>query len=278
MTSQAIRLSRIELTVADLARAERFYVEALGFQVLGRDDAEPAMAALYGVDRINQVALRRGEQDLWLQAFSTVGTPYPAGSMACDQVFQHFAMPVADMAAAYARLAPFGATPISSAGPQQLPASSGGATAYKFRDPDGHPLELIQFAQGGSGGIDHSAIAVTDVERSIAFYVARLGFQLAARQVNAGIEQDHLDGLTNARVDVVALQPSQPTPHLELLAYHTPPGRPAPAQRPSDIAATRLVWDVTGLSGPAVVLGDGSQAALSQDPDGHFLLSLERRR
>ena len=278
MTMQTIRLSRIELTVAELPRAERFYVDALGFEALGRNDAEPAVAALYGSTQISQVALRRGKQDLLLQAFSTEGAPYPAGSTACDQAFQHFALPVADIGAAFAQLAPFGAAPISSAGPQRLPQSSGGVTAYKFRDPDGHPLELIQFTHSGSGGIDHSAVASTNVERSIAFYRQQLGFKLAARQVNTGIEQDHLDGLTDARVDVVALQPSQPTPHLELLAYHTPPGRPAPAHRPSDIAATRLVLDVTGLPDPAVVLTDGSRAALVHDPDGHLLLLLERAR
>lgn len=30
----------------------------------------------------------------------------------------------------------------------RLPESSGGVTAFKFRDPDGHPLELLAFPDG----------------------------------------------------------------------------------------------------------------------------------
>ncbi len=32
-----------------------------------------------------------------------------------------------------------------AAGPERLPARSGGVSAFKFRDPDGHPLELLAF-------------------------------------------------------------------------------------------------------------------------------------
>ena len=128
-----------------------------------------------------------------------------------------------------------------------------------------------------SGGIDHSAIAVLDAERSIAFYRDHLGLRIGARQTNTGVEQDRLDGVAPAQVDVVALEPAEPTPHVELLAYLTPPGRPAAAMRPHDIAATRLVLAVTGLPDPAVRLADGSRAALIQDPDGHHLLLVERR-
>ena len=133
------------------------------------------------------------------------------------------------MPGAFARLARFAAAAISCGGPQLLPHRSGGATAYKFRDPDGHPLELIRFADAVAGGIDHSAIAVTDAGRSIEFYRDRLGLTVGARQVNTGPEQDRLDGLTGAEVDVVALEPRQATPHVELLAYRTPPCRPMPA-------------------------------------------------
>jgi hypothetical protein len=52
-------------------------------------------------------------------------------------------------------------------------------TAFKFRDHDGHPLELLAFPEGrvpgpgrtanGTGpflGVDHTAIAVRDTARS----------------------------------------------------------------------------------------------------------------
>ena len=38
--------------------------------------------------------------------------------------------------------------PISPDGRVRLPDNSGGVTAYKFRDHDGHPLELLEFPQG----------------------------------------------------------------------------------------------------------------------------------
>ncbi len=275
MTVQAHRLLRIELTVTDLARAERFYVDALGFTAGPRGDAPPAMAALLGAQRIEQIVLHRSAQTLVLQAFHPEGQAYPMGTTAADRVFQHFAMPVPDMAAAFARLEPFAATPISSAGPQHLPQRSGGATAYKFRDPDGHPLELIALPDGATGGIDHSAIAVADADRSIAFYCNELGLHRGARQTNTGPEQDRLDGVHGAQVDVVALLPKQPAPHIELLAYRTPPGHAAHPMRPHDVAATRLVLEVSGLPASAAALDDGSRAVLLPDPDGHLLLLIE---
>ncbi len=120
MTVRCTRLLRIELTVADLRRAARFYAEALGFTAQAETDAA---AVLPGAGRARQVLLQRGGQTLALQAFEPAGAPYPAGATACDQVFQHFALPVADMAAAMARLAPFAPAAISRAGPQRLPAA-----------------------------------------------------------------------------------------------------------------------------------------------------------
>ena len=264
MTVRATRLLRIELTVAELTPAEQFYVEALGFESLRREDLDAAGAALLGADRVRQVVLRRGGQTLVLQAFRPEGAAYPSQASACDQAFQHFAMPVTEMRLALARLLPYGPAPISTAGPQHLPERSGGATAYKFRDPDGHPLELIEFPDRREGGIDHSAIAVTDARRSIAFYAGELGLRMAARQVNTGAEQDALDGLDGARVEVVALEPAQATPHVELLAYQAPRGRPTGPLRPRDIAATRMVLEVSGLP--------GADSVLVHDPDGHALI------
>lgn len=265
------RLLRFELTVVDLRAAEAFYAALPGITVERRDDAEPAMAALLGVDRIEQVWLRRGEQALVLQQFHPAGDPYPGDPIACDQAFQHVALPVADAETAAAGL-PGSAAPISRNGAQRLPPSSGSATAFKFRDPDGHPLELIQFADGHLGGVDHSAIVSADVERSIAFYRDQLGFSMASRQTNRGPEQDRLDGLNDAIVEVVALEPTVTTPHVELLAYRSPPVRPAGPHAANDIAATRLVLTVDALPTPRVSLADGTKAALIRDPDGHLLV------
>jgi catechol 2,3-dioxygenase-like lactoylglutathione lyase family enzyme len=265
------RILCIALTVTNLHRAERFYVDGLGFAVVHRGEADTDMAALLSANRVTTVELRRGGQTLVLQAFDPPGACYPADAASSDQAFQHFAIPVAEMDASLARLQPVKPLPISN-GPQHLPARSGGAVAFKFRDPDGHPLELIQFPDGHDDGIDHSAIVVTDAERSIAFYRDHLGFDVASSQINTGQEQDRLDGLSDVTVEVVALTSRQDAPHLELLAYWTPVIRPTRRLRPHDVAATRLVLEVDGLPADATYLPDGKRAALIHDPDEHALL------
>ena len=252
MTISTSRLLRIELNVSDLARAVQFYTCALDF-TLGETNAQ-------------QAVLRRHGETLVLRLPATPGRPYPHGAVACDQIFQHFALPVADMQAAYHRLSAFAPAPISTAGPQHLPQRSGGSTAYKFRDPDGHPLELIQFPDCHNDGIDHSAIVSTDTDRSIAFYRGQLGLAVTARQINTGAEQDRLDGLQSARVEVVALSPEIAAPHIELLGYTAPTPRPAGMIGPDDIAATKIVLAVSGL---------GDFPRTMQDPDGHWLVLVQ---
>ena len=261
MAMTVTRLAQIQLTVSDLAEAERFYADALGLTLAWHDDSATDIAGLLGAGRIRQTTLSRGQQTLVLQSFEVKGAPYPRGAAACDGLFQHFAMPVPDIGQAYARLAASGVAAISTRGPQQLPEQSGGAIAYKFRDPDGHPLELIQFPDRHSGGTDHSAIVVGDAERSIAFY-HELGLRVAARQLNHGAEQDRLDGLNDAKVEVIALAPAHAKPHVELLAYQHPAPRLMPLLQPNDIAATRLVLEAAGAASPQ----------LMRDPDGHYLL------
>lgn len=274
----ALRLDRVSLNVADLAAA-RFYAAALGFEAAPAVDADPRLANLLGAHALRVVLLRRGQQRLELAMFDPPGTLYPADSRSNDHWFQHCALVTDDIAAAYGRLSRFPFTPISRNGPEALP---GGVIAFKFRDPDGHPLELIQFQRPDprtEGGIDHSAISVADAERSIAFYAARLGLSVQSRQVNRGPAQDALDDLDDVAVDVVALAAKSPAPHLELLAYRMPRGRASPISGPSAIAASRLVFATDALDNwdGAVTLADGARARLIQDPDGHALL-LEQSR
>ena len=116
------------------------------------------------------------------------------------------------------------ASPISTEGPETLPASSGGVRAFKFRDPDGHPLELLWLPPGRGRpewheraraapsdepflGIDHSALAVSSTRRSLAFYRS-LGLHIADRSVNGGPAQSRLDGVAAARVRVTGLRPA----------------------------------------------------------------------
>ncbi|THD80504.1 MAG: glyoxalase [Phenylobacterium sp.] len=258
-TAKAVRIARIGLTVGDLAAAAGFYCDALGFEPAGAAARTGARAQL----------LRLGEQEIELIAFDAPGRPYPEPRAANDPWFQHFAVVVSDMDAAYGRLARHGQRPISRGGPQLLPPSTGSVTAYKFRDPDGHPLELSHIpnsdwaARPGRPflGVDHSAIAVADLAASIAFYEG-LGLSVAGRGVNQGPEQDRLDGLDGVVLDIVSLTTPEPSPHIELLHYRAPPSTAAPRRfAPNDIGATRLVMQVGGVAPPGPI----------HDPDGHLL-------
>jgi catechol 2,3-dioxygenase-like lactoylglutathione lyase family enzyme len=275
----ALRLDRISLNVADLAAATAFYVGAFGFEATPAVDADPRLADLLGARALRVVLLRRGRQRLELARFDPQGPLYPADSRSDDLWFQHCALVTDDIAAAYEQLSAFPFTPISRHGPQRLP---GGIVAFKFRDPDGHPLELIQFPRPDprtAGGIDHSAISVSDAERSIVFYAAQLGLSLQSRQVNRGPAQDALDDLDRVAVDVVALAAKSSAPHVELLAYRAPPLHSSRIARPSAIVASRLVFATHGVDNwdDAVTLANGARVCLIHDPDGHALL-LEQSR
>ncbi|TAN05871.1 MAG: glyoxalase [Rhodanobacteraceae bacterium] len=290
-------LLRIGRNSANLARTVAFYRDALGFSVDAAPAAPPAWTRIPGLDATPSrcALLSLGAQQIALTEFPGA-EPYPAGSTACDGWFQHCAIVVADIGATHDRVLRHGAQPVTRGGPQTLPPATGSVRAFKFRDPDGHPLELIQFPPGSGDpgwqsastagpalGIDHSAISVADVERSIRFY-ALLGLRVAARGVNRGARQQRLDALDNVEVDVVALQAAARTPHLELLGYRTPRGRAA-TPPPTAIAADRLVWRASGIDALLDAVSDagypnasasgrvdGTTVALLRDPDGHRLV------
>ena len=299
---------RVGMTVSDLRRAEAFYRDGLGF-VPGNETVvdDPAWARLMGVDSavtVRAADMRLGAQEIELLAVDPTGGPYPDVRAANDRWFQHIAIVVADIEGVSARLERLSSSPISTNGPQLLPANTGGVTAFKFRDPDGHPLELLFFPPGvgdtawhqrvGSVvlGYDHSAIVVEDLERSLSFYTGLLGFDVGGRSLNKGVEQDHLDGMNDCVVDVVGLVPADvPTPHLELLHYREPSTRAQAADvRATDIASTRQVHRVDDLDGlvarfrkagagfvsPGIVTLDaGGRAAAVRDPDGHMIVLMQ---
>lgn len=284
-------------SVSDLAVTETFYRDGLGFSRLA--PPEPVTAAHraamgLGDGTATQLLMGLGAQTVTFLALDPPGAPYPTEPLATDPFFQHLAIPVRDMAAALETLRPLGPTPIGRGGPQGLPAASGGVTAYKFRDPDGHPLELLSFLGGEPAerwraapglflGIDHSAITVTDLDATLSFLTGILGLSVAARGLNAGPEQGRLDGVDDPEVDVIALEPPVPAPHVELLHYRRPAThRPTPAPfGPRDRATTRFVFSavdpaavaqgVRAAGLPARVSGDGS-AAYAAGPDGHGMV------
>lgn len=251
----AQHVSRITRITADLDRAVLFYGQALDAQLVARTTG--------------WAVLRLAETEVAFIRPARPGRAMRRSSPSNDLWFQHIALTVADMVSAYARLqATPGWRPISTSGPQLLPPENGGVRAFKFRDPDGHPLELLWFPPtpgqthpSPHPPIDHTAIAVASTGRSLRFYRSP-GFTVAHRTHNQGPAQDRLDGLAEARLDVTSLHPASPGTGLELLAYR-PPGRSGHTIGNTDFAA-----DVTSI----VVAPAPGVPRVIKDPDGHRLL------
>jgi catechol 2,3-dioxygenase-like lactoylglutathione lyase family enzyme len=278
---RARRIAGFGLTSPDAGRLTEFYTTAFGARHVSSE-------RLTGARFERQMGVRGGARRDTLQLgceavdivqFDTPGRPFPRPLFPGDTAFQHFALVVSDMELALAQLLGTpGWTPISSGGPQQLPQRSGGVTAFKFQDPDGHPLELLAFPAHavppywkkrlGYGiflGIDHSAISVRDTAISTAFYQA-LGFTVTAATFNYGVEQAHLDGVPSPEVDITALSLIAPTPHLELLCYRFGVQPPRQVSSSNDVAATRITLAAGGLG------NEVDAARWLVDPDGHHLL------
>jgi len=255
-------VDRIVIPVSELGRAAGFYTGALSFVPV--DAAEPP-----------GVALRLGKETIEL--VQQPGRSLPRDSRSNDRWFQHLAIVVSDIDRAYAIVFRQGAAPISQ-GIQELPAwnpNAGGIRAVYFRDPDGHPLELIQFPPGKGDprwqqkdrlflGVDHSAIAVQDTKTSLAFYRGRLGLHVAGTSENWGIEQERLSSVPDAHVRITSLRAPAGL-GVEFLQYLSPrDGRPAPSDTsPEDLWSEVIVMRVDG--------GD-RRGEILRDPDGHTLL------
>lgn len=296
----ACRIARFGLVVTDLEMSERFFAAAFGFDTIGRSDGDSQFADLVGVpgSMIRRTRMRLGDQEIDLGSFDPPGRPYPPGSTSSDLWFQHLAIVVADIDAAHARVREAERImPITEGGPVRLPCASGGVRAFKFRDGDGHPLELLEFhpeatpevwrGKTGPGvflGIDHSALAVADTGRSTRFFQSAFGLMPATRTENTGNEQSELDAVPDARVIVSSLNPVDPIPHLELLGYQTGSRRPIAIDGSNDIAATYVAVKTPDLEqtaralaassarsiSPGIgTLGDGTRAIMILDPDGH---------
>jgi catechol 2,3-dioxygenase-like lactoylglutathione lyase family enzyme len=252
-----MQIDRLRLLSLDPAGLVEFYRSVLGARVL------PSGVAL-GEERIEIAAAAAPDRDEFA---------------ANETGFQHFAIVVADIDAAYAHLRGFsGWRPISLSGPERLPEASGRGAAFKFRDPDGHPLELLQFAPGSVSahwtarfaaaperlfhGLDHTALTVSDAEASRAFY-ARLGFGCAHRHMNSGVEQRRLDGFIDAAdvsVEILSLSATDGArPGIELLAYRKP------------TVVSRSARGGGAATTCMVIRGDAGQQHPQRDLDGHRL-------
>jgi catechol 2,3-dioxygenase-like lactoylglutathione lyase family enzyme len=302
----AVRIDRITLIVSDLDRAEDDYVTTFGCGVEQRDAVEHSLTGVLGIPEAGsgrRSVLHLGHERIELLEFTdSMGRPYPCDSTSTDIWFQHMAIVVTDMNDAYRQVMSHPRfSPISRAGPVRLPERSGGVTAFKFRDHDGHPLELIAFPEAqapsewrracDSGpflGVDHTAIGISDSSVSTRFFNSVFGLTVGGRTENRGPEQAELDDVDDVHVSVTQLASDLPAPRLELLHYHVGSRRPIPATTASnDIAATHSVVHVASLDTTAgalarcgtplaqharMTLRGDIPAAVVTGPDGHRFL------
>jgi catechol 2,3-dioxygenase-like lactoylglutathione lyase family enzyme len=248
--------------------------------------------------------MRLGGEFIELTEFlAPKGRPIPVDSRSNDRWFQHIAIIVSDMDKAYAWLRQ-NKVEYASTEPQRLPdwnKNAAGISAFYFKDPDAHPIEVLHFPSDKGQekwhrptdklflGIDHTAIVVWDTDASVKFYRDLLGMHVAGESENYGTEQEHLNNVFGAHLRITALRGAS-GPGIELLDYLAPrDGRPFPADehandivhrqtivltRSADSAARQLQNSrVTFVSSGVIANQTGqsgfSKALVVRDPDGH---------
>jgi len=303
-------VASVGFTVSDMDRSIAFYRDVLTFTPLSDVEVDgpeyDQFWGMFGV-RARVVKLQLGEQQLVLTEF--LSPPdlrlIPMPSYSHDLWFQHCAIVVRDMEAAWAQLRKHHVRQVSPR-PQTIPRSNvaaAGIKAMKFRDPDGHNLELLWFPDGKghprwqrSGtdlfmGIDHTAMTVRSTENSTKFYRDLLGMTVSGGTLNMGATQQYLDSLPGARTRVTGLAPKLNPPSLEFLEYELPTaGRPFPIDsHPTDLWHWQTTLVVSDLEAAASALRDAAQFVSSgvvtlpdksvgfgkgflvRDPDGHVM-------
>ena len=304
----------IGLTVSDLDRSVEFYSTVLQFQKVSETEVDGGsyehLTGVFGL-RARIARMRLGAESIELTEFlAPRGKPAPVDARSNDRWFQHVAIIVSDMDRAYQWLREH-KVQHASPGPQLLPAwnrNAGGIRAFYFRDPDGHPLEVLWFPQDKGNakwhvptdklflGIDHTAIVISNTEASLKFYRDRLGLEVAGESENYGPEQERLNNVFGARLHITALRAAS-GPGIEFLEYLAPQdGRPYPPEEKTndlihwqtrflgtsvDEAAQTLRNSRSAfVSTGAVELPDGKagfrKAVTVRDPDGHAVQIVER--
>jgi catechol 2,3-dioxygenase-like lactoylglutathione lyase family enzyme len=303
----ASAVDSVDMTVSDMDRAVGFYSRVLSFKKVW--DTEVAgetyenLEGVFGV-RMRVVRMQLGDEFIELTEYLVPkGRPTTAGARSNDRSFQHIAIIVSDMDKAYAWLRQ-NKVEHASSGPQRLPdwnKNASGIKAFYFKDPDGHPLEILQFPPDKGAekwhrpsdklflGIDHTAIVVGDTEESLRFYRDLLGMRIAGESENYGTEQEHLNNVFGAHLRITSLRACSGL-GIELLEYLSPrDGSPFPLDehandvihrqtvlvtKSADQAARDLFLAKANFVSSGVIANQKEElgyrnAFIVRDPDGH---------
>ncbi len=275
----------IGLTVSDADRSIAFFKSVLDFELVSDEevtgDEYDRRTGVFGV-RLRVVKLKLGSEVVELTEFLTPrGRPYPTDTHSNDRWFQHAAVVVRDIDEAYRRLRKHKVQHVSPE-VQTLPdwnKAAAGIRAFYFKDPDGHPLELIQFPSGKGDprwqkptdrlflGIDHTAVVVADTDASLKFYRDKLGLKVAGGSENYGPEQERLNAVFGARLRITTLK-ADAGPGVELLEYLVPHDGRNP---PTDLRANDLAHTRTLFRGKAPTGQPSAPLPPALDPDRHPL-------
>jgi len=311
------KIESVGFTVSDMDKAIDFYTRVLPFEkVSDKEVWSESVERLSGVfgARVRIVRLQLGSEILELTEYlNSTGRPIPVDSRSNDKWFQHIAIIVSDMDRAFEVLRK-NKVRFASTAPQTLPKTipaAAGIRAFYFKDFDNHVLEILQFpvdkgapkwhALAKTGklflGVDHTAIVVGDTAESLKFYRDSLGLIVAGESLNFGTEQEHLNNVMGARLQITGLRTKEDGIAVEFLEYTAPQGgKPFPRDTRSDDLwhwqtsfTTERTASLTGVLlknnydfvSPGVVVFGGNdfdykKAILVRDADGHAVRVVER--
>lgn len=143
-------LTHTGVVVQDMEKMIAFYRDTFGFQVIldtqvsGKETDD---IVNFRVERERIVVMEQGQMQIEFLEYRPSGRGYPDDYKSNDLFGVHLAFQTDDMEKDYAMLKGKGVEIISKGGFQTIPPDHpifAGTRVLYFRDPEGHPLELIQ--------------------------------------------------------------------------------------------------------------------------------------
>jgi catechol 2,3-dioxygenase-like lactoylglutathione lyase family enzyme len=296
------------ITVKELAPSLKFYTDVLQFKLIATEhfygENHEQLFGKFGIHyKIAHLQLGDEYVDL-IDYLTSGGRSIPETQQSNDLAFQHIAIVVRDMDAAFKTLQKHNVEFVSTV-PQTIPLTNNAAAgikAFYFHDNDNHNLELIYFPKGKGKtkwqtptksiflGIDHTAIGVSNTNNSLQYWVNNLSLEKKGESHNTGTEQAHLNFIKNAELQITGLAATA-GPGVEFLQYLKPgAGKSYPADTQCDDLWNWLTKvNCTGIDAlfsqlkaarvqivsEAVVVINGKKNFIARDPDGHAVWFIE---